>query len=143
MPIKNLAVGNILTNRELRDRFKVSNSGGMRRGHQTNSLVLVHNTTSSTTDSIYHDEWKVVNGKRILHYTGMGQVGDQDINFSQNKTLSESNMNNVNIYLFSNDAPNSYKYEGKVRLSSSPYSAQQKDKNGELRKVYVFPLELI
>jgi restriction endonuclease len=109
MPIKNLAVGNILTNRELMDRFKVSNSGGMRRGHQTNSLVLVHNTTSSTTDSIYHDEWKVVNGKRILHYTGMGQVGGQDINFSQNKTLSESNMNNVDIYLFSNDAPNSYK----------------------------------
>lgn len=52
-------------------------------------------------------------------------------------------MNNVDIYLFSNDAPNSYKYEGKVRLSSSPYSAQQEDKNGELRKVYVFPLELI
>jgi len=143
MLIKNLTVGNILTNRELMDLFKVSNSGGMRRSHRTSSLVLVHNTTSSTTDSIYHDEWKVVNGKRILHYTGMGQVGDQDINFSQNKTLSESNINKVNIYLFSNDAPNSYKYEGKVKLSSSPYSAQQKDKNGELRKVYIFPLELI
>lgn len=133
----------ILTNQQLMHIFKVSNSGGMRRSLKTNSLVLIHHIHASTTDSIYHDEWKSINGKRILHYTGMGQTGDQSLDFAQNKTLSESQINQVDIYLFSNDGPNRYQYEGMVKLFEQPYISQQKDKNGNMRNVYIFPLELI
>lgn len=133
----------ILTNQQLMDTFKVSNSGGMRRSLKTNSLVLIHHIHASTSDSIYHDEWKNINGKRILHYTGMGQTGDQSLDFAQNKTLSESKINQVDIYLFSNNGPNQYQYEGMVQLHDEPYISQQKDKDGNMRNVYIFPLELI
>lgn len=133
----------ILSNQELMATFKVSNSGGMRRSLQTNSLVLIHNIHASTSDSIYHDEWKIENGKHILHYTGMGQSGDQSLDFAQNKTLSESKVNQIDIYLFSNHGPNQYQYEGMVQLYSEPYVSQQKDKDGNMRNVYIFPLVLI
>ena len=133
----------ILTNQELMNTFKVSNSGGMRRSLKTNSLVLIHNIHASTIDSIYNDVWKIEDGKRILHYTGMGQEGDQSLDFAQNKTLAESEINKVDIYLFSNDKPNSYQYEGIVKLCARPYISQQKDKKGNMRNVYIFPLELL
>lgn len=133
----------ILSNQELMATFKVSNSGGMRRSLKTNSLVLIHNLHASTSDSIYHDEWKIENGKRILHYTGMGQSGDQSLDFAQNKTLAESKNNNIDAYLFTNHGPNQYKYEGMVELYSTPYIGQQKDKQGNMRNVYIFPLVLI
>lgn len=82
----------------------------------------------------------MMNGKRILHYTGMGQIGDQDLNFAQNKTLAESKINHVDVYLFTNDGPNRYQYEGLVNLYADPYVSQQTDKKGNMRNVYIFPL---
>ena len=56
------------------DTFKCGNIGGMRRSKATNTLVIV----SDYTKGIYHDKW--FGG--VLHYTGMGKNGDQDINWS-------------------------------------------------------------
>jgi 5-methylcytosine-specific restriction protein A len=44
--------GDILTNKELMDYFKISNSGGMRRSKLTNSLVLISDHTKSLYDCI-------------------------------------------------------------------------------------------
>jgi 5-methylcytosine-specific restriction protein A len=82
----------VIDNAELCKIFHCSPQGGMRRSHKTNSLVIVmkHNV------SIYDDRWD----GNILHYTGMGRKGDQSFDFMQNKTLFESNKNNVNVFLF-------------------------------------------
>lgn len=45
---------------------------------------------------IHHDKW--IGG--ILHYTGMGKSGDQDIHWAQNATLAESDYNGVDVHLF-------------------------------------------
>ena len=84
MNISDLIIGEGYSNDELMDAFKCGKSGGMRRSKTTNTLVIVfdHN-------KMYDDAWK----GDILHYTGMGRIGDQDINYMQNKTLNELNEN--------------------------------------------------
>ena len=129
-----LKSGQEISNGELREIFKCSPQGGMRKSNKTNSLVIV----SNHIESIYNDRWI----DKIFHYTGMGQSGDQSIDFMQNKTLAESNINQVSVHLFEVFKDLVYTYIGSVKLSNKPYSETQPDKNGLDRIVFVFPLKL-
>ena len=127
--------GEVLSNEQLCETFLCSPQGGMRRSHETNTLVLVSNHVKS----IYDDKWK----GDTLHYTGMGGSGDQSINFMQNKTLNESVKTDIEIHLFEVFEEKQYFYQGRVKLKSDPYQEIQTDQNGETRKVWMFPLEII
>lgn len=105
MDLTNLKIGTVFTNAQLMEKFGVSNSSGMRRSRKNNVLILVHKK-----DSVYQDRWQ---DDKLL-YTGMGLKGDQDVNFSQNKTLAKSKTNGVAVLLFNNPMPNVYEYEGEV-----------------------------
>lgn len=133
--ISTLKPGQILTNTELASTFKVSLQGGMRRSTRTNTLVLI----SNHVDSVYEDRWE----SGIFHYTGMGLKGDQSLDFMQNKTLADSNSNGVEIHLFEAFENNRYTYQGKVKLEADPYNEQQLGADGQLRKVWIFPLRLV
>ena len=128
-----LRIDTVLTNQELMDVFKCGNAGGMRRSKKTNSLVLIFDHTKH----LYDDVWK----GDTLHYTGMGVTGDQQLDFQQNKTLAESRTNGVTVHLFEVFEPKQYSYIGEVYLADEPYQEKQKDKNGLLRNVWVFPLK--
>lgn len=82
-----LEIGQILKNADIVEKFKCGNMGGMRRSKTTNTLVIV----SDYTKGLYHDKW--IGG--VLHYTGMGKSGDQDIRWSQNATLADSDFKTV------------------------------------------------
>ena len=69
-----LKQGQILDNNELCELFKCSSQGGMRRSHETNTLVIVSNHVKS----IYEDKWI----DNVMHYTGMGTSGDQSLTFA-------------------------------------------------------------
>ena len=134
--INKLIPGTVLSNNDVTRIFKCSDQGGMRRSHKTNSLVLI-----STVDrSLYHNHWI---DKSTIHYTGMGQEGDQDLMWSQNKTLLQSTTNGVNVYLLESSKPRQYTYQGKVELFQNPFQEIQKDSKGRERKVWVFPLRLV
>jgi 5-methylcytosine-specific restriction enzyme A len=77
-----------ISNEELRKIFKCGSRGGMRRSLQTKTLVIVSNSTKA----VYEDRWSQ---DGILSYTGMGLKGDRKLNFSQNRTLAESQENGV------------------------------------------------
>lgn len=130
-----LKVGHIITNDELRQIFKCGNMGGMRKSNTTNTLVIV----SDHTKGLYEDHWE----GDILHYTGMGKNGDQNINFSQNRTLNESNTNGVEVFLFEVLTKRQYIYMGQVMLCDTPYQEQQPGEDGEIRSVWIFPVELV
>ncbi|PAB60986.1 P-loop NTPase fold protein [Anaeromicrobium sediminis] len=130
-----LKPGDIIDNSKLTDIFKCAPQGGMRRSHTTNTLTLI----SDNTKPLYNAEWR----DGILHYTGMGQNGDQDINGAQNKTLNESNSNGVDVYLFEVFKKREYTYVGQVELAGNPYRDEQIDINNNLRKVWVFPLKKV
>ena len=125
-------IGSIVSNEELYNEFSCGNMGGMRRSKTNNCLVLI----SDHTKALYDDKWY----GNELHYTGMGKVGDQSLDSSQNKTLAESNTNGVDIFLFEVMDSSKYTYRGRVRLNGSPYQETQPDDNGNLRRVWMFPL---
>lgn len=106
--------------------------GGMRRSRTTNTLVIV----SDYTKGIYHDKW--IGG--VLHYTGTGKYGDQDINWVQNATLAECGHNGVDVHLFEVIDAGEYIYCGRIELVSKPYTEIQAGEDGNDISVWMFPV---
>jgi 5-methylcytosine-specific restriction protein A len=73
----------ILTNEEICSVFKCSPQGGMRRSHQTGTLIIV----SDHSTIFYDDKWD----GDILRYTGMGQTGDQKLEARARRTRPHQN----------------------------------------------------
>lgn len=96
----------------------------------TNILVLI----TDYTKGVYHDKW--IGG--ILHYTGMGKNGDQDINWAQNATLANYGRNGVDIHLFEVMDADEYIYCGRIELITKPYVDTQPGEDGQDRKVWMF-----
>ena len=130
-----ISSGQTLSNKEICNIFLCSPQGGMRKSSRTNSLLLI----SDHTKSLYEDRWI----EDVFHYTGMGQEGDQDLHFMQNKTLHESLDSGIDVFLFEVFKPNEYIFQGEVKLAGKPYQETQLDINGNKRKVWMFPLKLI
>ena len=107
--------------------------GGMRRSKKTGTLVIM----SDHTKNFYHDEWK----DGVLHYTGMGKNGDQVLVGNQNGTLYHSDTNGVNVHLFEVLEKSVYTYKGIVKLAAQPYQAAQETFDGEMRRVWIFPVK--
>lgn len=128
-----LEIGEEINNARLCEIFGCGQQGGMRKSNKTNTLVLV----SDYTRGIYHDKW--IAG--VLHYTGMGLSGDQDINYMQNRTLNESDHNGVDVHLFEVMEPTVYTYCGRIKLVGKPYTEIQPDQDGIDRKVWMFPIQ--
>lgn len=135
--LNELEVGGAYKNEDIMRIFLISGQGGMRKSNRANSLILfaLHNTGNP-----YEDKW---GEDGIVGYTGMGLVGDQSIEYAQNKTLAESRDNGVDIHLFESFEPKEYIYRGRVKLSSEPYYDRQKDSSGKDRQVVKFPLKCI
>jgi 5-methylcytosine-specific restriction enzyme A len=133
MDLNELKPGFTLDNNQIMETFKCSGQGGMRRSHETNTLILV----SNHIESLYEDRWE----GGVFLYTGMGRVGDQTLT-TQNKTVAESHTNNVEIHLFEVFVTKKYTYMGIVELASEPYQEYQLDENGDNRLVWIFPIRL-
>lgn len=133
--MEKIKVGCVYTNDQLMNMFSVANVGGMRKSNVNNCLLLI----SDYTKGLYENKWI----GNELHYTGMGQIGNQSLDFKQNRTLNESNENGIELYLFEVFISNQYIYKGKVKLTGKPYQETQMDSNKKLRKVWMFPLSII
>ena len=132
--INDLKKGAVINNNDLAQTFKCSQQGGMRRSHKTNSLVLI----LKHKNGFYKDTWQ----DDILHYTGMGQTGDQNLEGNQNITLFNSDSNGVKVYLFESYVPNQYTFKGRVKLNGIPYQIDEVDTKANNRKVWKFPLSI-
>jgi 5-methylcytosine-specific restriction protein A len=124
----------VIDNSKLCAHFKCSPQGGMRKSNTTNTLVIISNHVKS----IYDDRWI----KDVFHYTGMGLKGNQDINRSQNKTLSKSNETPISVHLLEVFKKEEYTYLGEAYLAQNPYQETQIGKDGLERIVWMFPLKL-
>ena len=130
-----LQPGETISNQRLSELFKCSSQGGMRRSHATDSLVLI----ADHTQSLYENRW--IDNR--FHFSGIGKKGDQDLAFSQNKTLAESVNSPLSIFLFEVFETGRYVYTGRVELAGEPYMASHPDVEGSCRSVWVFPLQLV
>ena len=128
-------IGQVVSHKEIISAFNVGNMGGMRKSKAHNCLVLI----SDHTKGLYEDKWH----GDVLPYTGMGKTGDQKLEGNQNKTLCESRTNGVDVHLFEVLNPTEYTYHGLVQLIENPYQDDQPDVNGDIRKVWMFPIKPI
>ena len=135
MKISELKIGNIYSNADIVETFRCGNMGGMRKSKTTNTLVIVSDHTKGLYDDMWHGN--------ILHYTGMGKIGDQVLKGNQNITLYESDYNGIDVHLFEVLDPTEYTYRGQVKLVAEPYQMTQKDDNGYDRLVWMFPIKPI
>ena len=127
-----LKIGQVLKNSDIVETFKCGNMGGMRRSKKTNTLVII----SDYTKGIYYDKW--IGG--VLHYTGMGKSGDQDIHWSQNDTLAKCGSNGIDVHLFEVLDEGEYIYCGRIELVDTPYTEIQPGEDGNSRNVWMFPV---
>lgn len=109
----------------------------MRRSRRTNSLVLI----SKLSNAIEVTHMKI-NGLKGF-FISMGLKGNQELKGNQNFTLAESNKNGIDVYLFESSKPNEYNYRGKAQLYGEIYEVSEVGSNGQIRRVYKFPLKLI
>ncbi|OCG74883.1 hypothetical protein A9G42_09425 [Gilliamella sp. Nev6-6] len=117
--IEQLIPGTVLNNQQLCEIFKCSPQGGMRKSNTTKTLVLITNHI----ESVYSDVWD----NDILHYTGMGQKGDQSLDFIQNKTLNEIESNGISVHYFEVFKDKEYTYSGHLVRAGDPYQTSQSD----------------
>ena len=85
-----LVQGQVLSNDSMRKLFECGIMGGMRRSRSTNTLVIITDHTKGFYEDFWHGD--------VLHYTGMGKIGDQDLYFAQNPTLRDSGTNGVDVH---------------------------------------------
>ena len=126
------AVGSTVTHPEICAAFQCGNMGGMRRSKRTNTLIII----SDHTKALYDDKWY----GDTLHYTGEGKRGDQTLT-KNNRTLNESDHNGIEVHLFEVLHAKQYIYHGVVSLADQPYQEEQADENGDMRKVWMFPVK--
>nr|WP_082990863.1 HNH endonuclease [Solibacillus silvestris] len=130
-----LKIGQKISTYRLQEIFKHNRYKGMRHSVTTNTLVLI----SDHYKSPYSDRWE----EGILYYNGMGLVGNQKIDYMQNKILAESNTTGIEVYLCEvfDTSPDKYIFMGRVRLAGEPFIEKQFDKEGTVRDVWVFPIK--
>lgn len=140
-----LAVGQILTEKEVNNIFKCQINKGIRMNTSDNLIVLM---SGSAKKKSYDDEWK----GDILYYIGT----DANHDSQGNQTLNPANGNNNKqlrdvwfenpfsqkaLYLFVKKETNKCIYKGRVELIMKPYQKWRDD--SMTSKVWVFPVKLM
>lgn len=128
-----LAKGQIISSRELMERFKCACEGGIRYSSKTGTVVVVVNNSLGEWPCQWRDD--------ILEYIGQGRKGDQQMT-RMNKRLAEFMAEKKPIYVFEADKPGQYKFIGSARAHAMPWQREM-DSEGQSRKVWIFPLEII
>lgn len=136
MKIEDLIIGNVYKSTEYAEVFKCSYMSGMNYSTKTNTLVLI----SKQNNGCYNDKWDY--NTKILHYTGQGKKGNQELTRA-NKKLLESKSNDTRVYLFEVYKEHEYVYQGEVELVGLPYQVIEEDEDGIERYVWKFPLKKV
>ncbi len=134
IPLEKISPGDVLSHNQLVHSFGVGNMGGMRRNKAAPHLVII----SDPFKGLYQDRWE----GEVLHYTGMGKLGEQSVDYAQNRTLAQSPKTGERVYLFEVLEPGQYTYVGEVELIDQPYQERQIDDDGKPRNVWMFRVAL-
>jgi len=126
------STGEIFTEAELSKRFGVQVQGGIRYTTKNNIVILIDSAAGDYVDIVDEKTGTII-------YTGMGLYGDQTWT-AFNERIRDSD-DKILLY-FQKPAPNKIIYKYKVKYLGH-YYANEKDKNGSMRKVIKFRLQII
>lgn len=133
MNISEFVLGKKYKRDDLISAFGGSFMRGINICKKTNTIVI---TSKHTGNRIYDD--KLFEGD-VMYYTGEGQEGDQTLTFG-NKAIFEAKGKNIPIHLFVVFKKAEYTYYGEVEVVDQPFFVDEKDINGDMRKVIKFPM---
>ncbi len=133
MEISDFKLGEKYKREDLMSAFKGAFQGGINICKSTNTIVI---TSKHTGNRIYDD--KLFDGD-VMYYTGEGQVGNQKM-WKGNKAILEAKDKGRDIHLFVRFKPTEYTYFGIVELVDQPFFGDEKDTEGNMRKVIKFPM---
>ena len=132
-----IAVGETLVRRDLHLRWGGAWYGGMEPAPKAKSVFLF---TEPQAGKSYGYQYDGFDSDGTFHYTGDGQVGDQDPASGGNRSLLATVDNGRAVRLFRSESPNTT-YLGRFVLADPPYyTATARDREGALRTVLVFRL---
>jgi hypothetical protein len=136
-------VGETYTNDQIRFALDLENLGGIRPSLDSNRnirhvaiLTAAEDSGRLPTENPYHDR---IEGS-ILIYTAQGREGDQVLT-GRNKRLVEQYSVPTPFFGFTNIGRQRYRFLGMLELLRH-YQESQADKNGNLRKVWVFEFRI-
>lgn len=129
-----LPVGEELRRTEVHARFGGSGQGGISSAPRSGSVLLF--TSGAGAEFGYNFDGKQADGS--FHYTGEGQVGDQELARGNKAVLQPGRT----LRVFEEVRRSVVRYVGEYRLDATRpyYRADAPDRNGELRSVIVFRL---
>ncbi len=133
MKISDFKLGHKYNRNDLIEAFGGSFMGGINICKKTNTIVI---TSIHTGNRIYDDK---LFESDIMYYTGEGQVGDQKM-WKGNQAINTASDRGVDIHLFVRFKKTEYTYFGIVEVVDEPFFADEKDVNGNMRKVIKFPM---
>lgn len=136
----NLALLNrtpVLTYNDVEDKHGIQISGfGRGINPKEDCIVLISTVEGNSDHFTYHDKW---NYDGHYEYSGEGSTGDQTLT-KGNKAIIDAAENGKPIYLYVKFGPQEYYPQGIMKLLEHK-TIQAPDKNGNMRKEYVFILE--
>ena len=139
MSFDTLVVGKIYSNNEVMSIFSCSGQGGIRVSNKNKTVTLISKIIRRNETNPYQDEHMTSDGR--ITYTGMGTRGDQKLD-GQNLKVAKSRTNGYRLFYFEVYKDNEYTYKGELILDDEPYFEEEKDLDGNLRKVIKFKLKV-
>ena len=130
-----VVVGNIYTNQEICDSFRVSPMGGIRKSNSKRAIIAIAYTHNS--EFKHYDYWV----DDTLYFYGQGAYGNQNFETGYNASLFDAPKTGYTIYLFEKIEPNQYLYRGIVELVGTKRVLGD-DKNGKKRDMILLLLKL-
>ncbi|MGM9969499.1 MAG: hypothetical protein ACI35S_03780 [Anaeroplasma sp.] len=127
----------VFTYKDVEAKHDIQISGFGRGINPKEDCVVLISTVGGNSDHFtYHDKW---NMDGHYEYSGEGSVGDQTLS-KGNKAIVDAAETGKPIYLYVKFAPQEYYPQGIMKLLEYK-TIQAPDKNGDLRKEYVFILD--
>ena len=129
----------VLTYNDVENKHGIQISGfGRGINPKEDCIVLISTVEENSDHYTYHDKW---NHDDCYEYSGEGSVGDQSLT-KGNRAIVDAAENGKPIYLYIKFGPQKYLPQGIMRLVEYKI-VDAPDKNGDMRKEYVFILKRI
>lgn len=129
----------VLTYNDVEDKHGIQIAGFGRGINPKEDCIVLISTVEEYSDHFtYHDKW---NFDDSYEYSGEGSVGDQSLT-KGNRAIVDAAENGKPIYLYIKFGPQKYYPQGIMRFVKYKI-VDAPDKNGDMRKEYVFILKRI
>lgn len=130
-----LQPGDTILRKELHRRYGGGGQGGIEPSAKTPNVFIFSDPKAGEQYGYVYDRWQ----DGVFHFTGEGQVGDQEMNFG-NRAILEHQKRGRALRVFSGTR-GIVTYQGEFELAAQPYyKADAGGIDGKSRKVIVFRL---